>query len=270
MRFQLPFLGKSQPQKPPPPERKRTDDIQLFARQPITIQVDDEDGEDGEGLTLASMILDFTEGKDVLVAAPLQEDGTEVPMPPGTRITFHTSQMDGVRTFASKVMRPGPTADPSIVLTWPAGVSRMNRRDAIRLPAHLPVDITFSAESGGAQVVRGNTQDLSEGGMMMATPMLVPSDTLLSIRLHLPVSETHVCGGRVVRSGEINPRSAEEEEAEAEAAAAGKPQLPVKGTPRPAYWIAVEFLNLSDEGRKDLRQYLWELQREILRRPGRL
>jgi c-di-GMP-binding flagellar brake protein YcgR len=251
MRFSLPFLGKSQPQKPAPPERKRVDDIQIFARQPITLEFEREEGTS----QYASMVLDFQEGEEVLVAAPLQEDGTELPLEPGASVVFHTTQMDGVRTFSSKVRRLGPTADPSFVLSWPAGVSRMNRRDAIRLPAQLPVDITFSGASGGPQVVRGNTQDLSEGGMMMATPMPIPAETLLSIRLHLPVSETHVCGGRVVRSGEIDPAGEEGEEAT---------------TSKSGFWIAVEFLNLSDDGRKDLRQYLWELQREILRRPGRM
>lgn len=222
---------------------REASEIHIYTMQPVTLE-----GVGGEqdAFLYPSMIRQYRDGVDVTVKAPIHEE-REVELPAGTVLRFSTTHADGVRTFSTRVLRREEGSEPLLILDWPTGVVKVNRRDNIRMDARLLADITYCANEGGSpSLARGTTSDLSEGGMRLVVPDPIPEGTELSIRLHLPTKETHVCGGRVVYSGIQQSPEGE-----------GQP------------WIGVQFTNLSSAIQRSLRDYLWDLQREILRRAGR-
>ncbi|CAN5745798.1 hypothetical protein BH23GEM3_BH23GEM3_05010 [soil metagenome] len=216
-------------------------EIHIHSMQMISFEADIEGH---HGYMYPSMILGFTENQDITVGVPTL-DGTEIPVPTGSRCTFQTTQTDGIRTFATRVLHRVDGAFPALVLAWPEGVVRMNRRDSVRIPARVLVDITFCRTLDETPVVlRGWSTDLSEGGMKLLAAESIPNGTYLSVRLHLPNTEDiHVCGGRVVRTGSS--------------------RMPGTGERQ---WVGVEFSNVSSSIQRNLRLYLWDVQRECLRK----
>lgn len=230
-------------QRTSPPVGGPHSEIHIYTMQPVTLE-----GGTGEqeSFVYASMIRRYREGVEVLVDVPVHEE-REVEVPTGAPLRFSTTHVDGVRTFSTRVLRRDDESEPVLVLDWPTGVVKINRRDNIRMSAQLQVDITYCTEPGGSpSLARGTTSDLSEGGMRLVVPDAIAEGTELSIRLHLPTKETHVCGGRIVFSGM---------------------QESPKGELKP--WVGVQFTTLSTEIQRSLRDYLWDLQREILRRAVR-
>lgn len=257
-------------------------EIHIYSLQPITLETL---GGEAKTAIYPSQILRYREGVDLVVRVPTHEE-KEVELPQGEAISFSTTHADGVRTFSTRVLRHEEGREfPELVLTWPTGVVKVNRRDNVRMNTQIPVDIAYSLEENGkTQHVRGSTTDLSEGGLRLVVPKLVPAGTELSIHLHLPVAGTFVCGGRVVRTGTQERRDAEEvaggaegertaEAAGLETAAgagrSGREEAGEAGQEEGEMWLGVEFTNLSSVIQRSLRDYLWDLQREILRRAVR-
>lgn len=215
-------------------------DVQFRPPQPITLTAE-VPGSDEE--PFSSVILSCAEGVELTISMPAQKD-EEIPLLPGTKAVFHIAQFDGVRTFSTHVLRRQGGIHPVLVLAWPSVIERVNRRDTIRIPAEVVADVTYCPEDGEVpRVLRSITTDLSEGGMRLVVPGLIPVGSTLSVRLHLPGEEINVCGGRVVR--------------------AGSSKLP-GGDERA--WVGVQFQNVSGALQRNLRQFLWQLQRELLRR----
>lgn len=215
-------------------------DVQFRPPQPITLTAE-VPGYDEE--PFSSIILSCAEGVELTISMPARKD-EEIPLLPGTKAVFHIARFDGVRTFSTHVLRTQGGTHPVLILAWPSVIERVNRRDTIRIPAEVVADVTYCPEGREMpQVLRGVTSDLSEGGMRLVVPEPVPAGSALSVRLHLPGEEINVCGGRVVRTGSSKLPAGEER-----------------------LWIGVQFQNVSGALQRNLRQFLWQLQRELLRR----
>lgn len=223
----------------PPQAQAEPVEIHIHSMQLISFEAEIEGY---HGFMYPSMILGFTENQDITIGVPAR-DGTEILVPAGSRCSFQTAQTDGIRTFTTRVLHREDGAFPALVLAWPEGVVRLNRRDSVRVHARVLVDITFCRTLDETPVVlRGWTADLSEGGMKLSVTESIPDGTYLSVRLHLPYNDDiHVCGGRVVRSGSSRMPGGDEHP-----------------------WIGVEFSNLSSSIQRNLRLYLWDIQRKSL------
>lgn len=220
--------------------RSRPLEYPIRPLQPITVELDTEDH---RGFAYPSAILEVVEGEAVIIGA-ITHNGVEPYLEPGTAVNFKTADVDGLRTFSTRLLRRAAGSSPALVLAWPDAMERVNRRQHVRVPAQVAVDVSYHrGEPGETVVLQGSTLDLSEGGLRVVVPAPIPTGTELSLRLQLPGEQAHVCGGRIVRSGSSS--------------------LP-GGTER--HWVGVEFTNLSTEARRDLRQYIWDIQREHLRR----
>jgi c-di-GMP-binding flagellar brake protein YcgR len=216
-------------------------EIHLHSLQPVSFYVEI----DGEiGSPFPSMIHSYTEGDSIVIGVAVRDD-VEIPVDAGTRVRLQTTQPDGIRTYFTHVVRRQRGAFPMLVLAWPHGVTRLNRRDSVRIATSIPVDVTFHPSAGNApRILRTSTADLSESGMLLRLENPIPVGTPLSIRLHLPnTPEIHVCGGRVVRTGRGHLAGSE-----------------------PHFWASVEFGALSASIQRSLRHFLWDVQREMLRR----
>jgi c-di-GMP-binding flagellar brake protein YcgR len=230
MAYRFPTLLSEQPSE-----------IHIHSMQPISFFVE----VNGEvGRPYPSMIHSYTDGECIVIGVAVRDE-VEIPVTTGTRVRLQTTQADGIRTYFTHVVRRHAGPLPALELAWPQGVTRLNRRDSVRIATSIRVDLTYRLPGSAApNVLRTSTVDLSEGGMTLLVPEPLPDETPLSVRLHLPnTDEIHVCGARVVRSGMGQFPGCEER-----------------------IWIGVEFGNLSAAIQRSLRHFLWDVQRELLRK----
>lgn len=208
---------------------------QRFLRpmQPVSLRI----GE-GEGAGwYPSRVLDFEEGRDVLVGAPVHR-GREVRVEPGTAVDVQSTHPDGVRVFATAVVRREAEPGPALRLAWPASVQRVQRRGAVRVEVRVPVEVRAAAGT-----LAGTTTDLSESGMRVALPEPVEPGAELEARLHLAGDGPPLeCAGRALRGGETEDAA-----------------------PGLRFWTAVEFTAVPPAARRDLARFIFETQRERLR-----
>lgn len=210
----------------------------LGPMQPVSLRI----GE-GEGAGwYPSQVLDFAEGRDILVGAPVHR-GREVRVEPGTMVDVQSTHPDGVRVFVTAVVRREAEPGPALRLAWPASVQRVQRRGAVRVEVRVPVELRAAAAGALPRLLAGTTTDLSEGGMRVALPEPVEPGASLEARLHLPGDAAPLeCAGRALRGGET------------EDAAPGQ-----------RFWTAVEFTGVRHAARGELARFVFEAQRERLR-----
>lgn len=207
--------------------------------QPVSLRI----GE-GEGAGwYPSLVLDFEEGREILVGAPTLR-GSEVRVEPGTTVDVQTTHPDGLRVFVAQVVRREAEPGPALRLTWPQSVQRVQRRGAVRVEVLVRVEVRAAVPDAPPRELAGTTVDLSEGGMRAALPEPVEAGTELEARLHLPGGGPPVvCSGRAVRGGEN-----------------------VGAAPDRRFWTAVEFTTVPPVARRELTRFVFDVQREQLRR----
>jgi hypothetical protein len=78
------------------------------------------------------------------------------------------------------------------------------QRTGIRIPLELPAEVRWQSRSGHSRLVEGKTGNISGNGLFMSIPVRPPTKTLVTMRVFLPTTITHVpvellCTGRVIR-----------------------------------------------------------------------
>jgi c-di-GMP-binding flagellar brake protein YcgR len=221
------------------PAAPQSDPLSVALLQPLALEIR---AGGLEGTAHPSTILDFADGASLTVSAPVVR-GRPLAPEPGTPVVLHPGFAGAAGAHEARVLRGGEGKPPRLVLTWPSGPVRVNLRRSVRVAADLAADVAFTpAESQEPRALRARTVDLSEDGAQLRLAEPLPTGTLLSIHLHLPVEGLHVCGGRVTRGGASH--------------------FPGGGV---RYWAGVEFVNLSTAMQRALRHFVWDLQRELLR-----
>jgi len=210
----------------------------LRALQPLVLSFLDVD----QIIRATSRIVDFTEGKEIIVDVPYRE-GDEVLVPIGTVLEVEVTQADAIRRFPSRVLGRLPMRPPCLQLEWPDEIERIQRRNDVRVAAALKVEMEFHPQEGGRSTLRGETSDISAGGLRIVTPEAVPEGISVLVRLFLPSNEMLLCRGEVLRGGEI--------------------QLHNNKTAR---WAALRFTEVSERDRRELTKLVFDIQRELLRR----
>lgn len=213
---------------------------QSFLRhmQPVSLRV----GEGEAAGWYPSLVLDFEEGKEILVGVPTLR-GYEVRVPAGSTVDVQSTHTDGLRVFTATVVRRESAPSPALRLEWPKSVRRVQRREAVRVEVLLPVELRTAAPGEEPRTLAGTTTDVSEGGMRVILPEPVGPGTELEVRLTLTGGAAAECTGRVLRSGE-NPNAAADKR----------------------YWIAVMFTGVSPAARRELARFVFDVQREQLRK----
>jgi c-di-GMP-binding flagellar brake protein YcgR len=187
-----------------------------------------------------SLVMDFTEGSELVVGAP-SEMGHEVRVPPETRISVQLPQPDGIRSFEVVVRKREERPSPCLHLTWPEKIERIQRRNDVRVD--VLVRVVATPEQPQGERISGTTTNLSAGGARLVLPQLLEPGTEVPLQLHLPETGVRECTARVIRSGET-----------------GDERVVL------AYWTAVEFVRIDDSARKDITKFVFDIQRDQLRR----
>ncbi|HHW13829.1 MAG TPA: hypothetical protein GXX28_02710 [Firmicutes bacterium] len=153
-----------------------------------------------------SRVEDLTEAT-VVVGAPLK-GGVVVPFPVGGVLDCQYAKDDAFYGFQTTVLERRRHPLPILVLRRPKTVQRFQRRRMYRLPVVLPV---VYKPVDGEETHKGNTLDLSGGGLCLATDERLERDTELELSFALSDGYAVEARGRVVlvnesRDGQGPPR----------------------------------------------------------------
>jgi c-di-GMP-binding flagellar brake protein YcgR len=206
--------------------------------QPLTIEAK---ASDSVG-QYASLVLDIVENQELVIGVPMIQ-GREIPLESGTELTVIATLADGLRIWTSTVLRRRELPAPCLYISWPESVRRIQRRENVRVEVLLPVTVQVPEQPELPRVLHGSTRDLSAGGVQVALSEPPDLSTPVEVRLHTNDGDPIVCRGRVVRV-EANPQSSSERR----------------------YWVAIEFISLPQDVRRHLTRFVFDAQREQLRK----
>ena len=191
---------------------------------------------------LRTMVVDFTPDREILLSIPTEGDG-QVEIRPGTVVRVKVNLADGVREFTSKVLSREALHGGVLRLRWPTDTVRIQRRDFVRVSMTLPVAVTYEAEGEAPRVIEALTVDLSAGGVRLNLPEALPAETEVGLEIRAEQKPPYRVRGRIVHAGEV-----------------GEHVEPKR------FWAAVQFLDVSESLRNDITQYVFDVQREQIRR----
>lgn len=212
----------------------------LRPMQPVSLEI----GSDGDAAVYPSLVLDLTEGRELVVGAPLDR-GEVVRLERDTPVRVQITRPDGLHVLASRVLARSTGPGAYLRLAWPDAPERIERRYHPRVEVRLACDVLVRDADTGAdrRLAPAETLDLSASGVRLALPEPLAADTQARITLPLPDGATHACEARVVRGG-------------ADGAGEGA-----------RYWVAFEFQGLLQATRDALAAFVFATLREQ-RRPG--
>lgn len=153
-----------------------------------------------------SRVEDLTEAT-VVVGAPLK-GGAVVLFPVGGALDCQYAKDDAFYSFHTTVLERRRHPLPVLVLRRPDAVRRLQRRQMYRLPVVLPV---VYKPVGSEEAHKGNTVDLSGGGLCLASDQRLERGTELELSFSMPDGCEITGRGRVVlvnegRDGQGPPR----------------------------------------------------------------
>jgi c-di-GMP-binding flagellar brake protein YcgR len=171
---------------------------------------------------------------------------TILPIPPGEVLEVHFAAQGAHFEYECRILERFPGTIPTILLSLPEGqVRRVQRRSYFRLGAAIPVAIDPRSPIPGAPPSgppgRGTSVNLSGGGMLLESPELYPDGAILDMSLEIPDGRIAAqVRGEVLRD-------------------AGRATPGARGT----WFLATEFLTVSDETRERITRYIYWLQRSV-------
>jgi c-di-GMP-binding flagellar brake protein YcgR len=152
-----------------------------------------------------------------------------------------------IYSFSSTVLSIAREPLPMLLLAQPEPkkVTRIQRRDFVRVPAILPVEfgiISPDQDLTAIKTYKANTIDISGGGLKLLTNILVKERDLLQLTLFLE-GEAMILSGIVIRA------NIEVEE----------------DNPKPAS-VGVQFVNIHESDRDKVVKFVFDWQRQMRRK----
>ena len=176
--------------------------------------------------------------KVVMVGTPYAK-GVVVPLREGTQLTITFWDEISAYSFTGRVMQRVAVPVPMLVLELPESISKIQRRNFVRIPAFFPLAFRMVTKEGLSDAKGAMMVDLSGGGMRFKTEEDLDNNSLLFAQMKLPSGEIQT-PVRVCRKEKIDNTK--------------------------QYVISVEFHDLSDRDRDRIIRCVFELQREMRRK----
>lgn len=159
-----------------------------------------------------------------------------------TRSSVPTRPHVVLRRFTSRVLRREGDPSPSLVLAWPERVERIQRREHVRVEVRIPVEVRVHEAGETPRILPAVSANLSTGGMRLNFRESAPDGIPLGLVVRLPGFGEVECEGQVVHMGTDE-----------------------RATGEMKHWT-VEFTRISEPVRKQITQFLFEVQREQRRK----
>lgn len=177
--------------------------------------------------------------KTLLTAIPMRA-GVVLPIHSGEVLNIHFIYKDEVYSFETLVLGRRLIPIPVLELSRPSEIKKIQRRRYVRLRVNFDVDFRLvnSIEPG---YDKGMTVDISGGGLQFTTKKELSVDDIIELRVSLPGRYPLETLARVVRVEKSNPKTTN-------------------------YSIGAEFENLRESQRDLVIAFVFEKQREILKK----
>lgn len=176
---------------------------------------------------------------DLGLAVPMYK-GVIVPMRVGREIKVCLTYKEKTFAFFTTIIGRKREPIPLLIVNKPEELFPIQRRSYVRLPVSVP--IKFRALPDGETVIRGTTLDISGGGALLLTKAGLERGQIIELELDLPNREPVFCKARVVRI------------------------LSQAKTAKDKSKIAIEYQDISEGQRDRIFNYIFEKQREWIRK----
>lgn len=178
--------------------------------------------------------------EDYLYISPPMLRGEILPLRVGEQLRINFALEDQYYQFNTAVIGRINNPIPLLIVLKPDKIKQIQRRQWVRLPVRLP--ICFQSEQPDAPVYKGETIDISGGGALFKSDRAFERGQMLNIVLELPDREPVCCKSTVLRV--VKEYKAKEEYCK----------------------IVVEYDDINDGQRDRIMNYIFEKQREWIRR----
>lgn len=180
----------------------------------------------------------------VVLAAPIKNNKI-VPLKRGEVIKIKYWGGSAGYSFTTRILQRRGGRIPTITVELPEKIRRWQRRNYLRISANLPLTFTLTSSDGNIkypQIYHTETIDISGGGVMIKSPLLIEKDSYLELELTLPQRGIIVALGRIVRAQKRASRN------------------------KHFYLLGIEFSVINESDREKIIAYVFELQRQRNRR----
>lgn len=178
-------------------------------------------------------------GEKVLSVAAPYIDRQIIPLREGTELEVFFFDEISAYSFKAEIMQRIAVPIPIFVLEVKGQITKVQRRNYVRVPAFFPVSYRTVNRDGLSELKEGFMMDLSGGGMCFHTEEMVENQALLFTHLHLPNDEVQTPGKvrRVVFDKE-NKR----------------------------YILSVQFYDISEKDRDKIVNCVFNIQRSMIQK----
>jgi c-di-GMP-binding flagellar brake protein YcgR len=179
-------------------------------------------------------------GNKILTVGVPFVQGEIVPLREGTKVLITFWDDLSAYEFEGEIMQRIAVPVPLLVLKLPDFITKVQRRNYVRVPATYPITYRSVDEAGLSDLYRGTMIDLSGGGMRFLTKEGLENHSLLYVHLELPTAliqtPARIC--RVEKTDDVQ-----------------------------RYCVTVEFSDLSERERDQIIRCVFEIQR-VMRKKG--
>lgn len=178
---------------------------------------------------------------DYLYISPPMFRGEILPLRVREPLRIHFTLEGHFYRFDTVVVERVAAPLPLLAVLKPAEIVEVQRRRWVRLPVNLPVKFQLE-HSIEAEIYEGRTIDISGGGMQYRSETALEPGTMIHLCLDLPHREPICCKAKVLRFEEGSEFKGQEAK------------------------IVVEFFDISEGQRDRIMNYIFEKQREWIRK----
>lgn len=181
-------------------------------------------------------------GKDSLQISVPMYKGSILPVALGTHLIIFLIYRGDAYTFNTVVSGRLRDPIPLLSIKKPDLIQKIQRRFWVRMPVTLPVAFTIDNSGGEAEEGSGQSVDLSGGGLLLLTDRDLQPGQNLNLAFELPGSGLISCKSRVLRI------------------------FHDEHTSKNFIKAAMEFFELSERSRDQIVKFIFDRQREWIKK----
>lgn len=182
------------------------------------------------------------EGMDenhLYISVPMYR-GEIIPLRTGQSVKIYLNEKEMTYAFTTPILGRRWQNIPLLVIQKPEAFIKIQRRNYMRLPVKL--DLYFRITGDESDFKKGETIDISGGGVLFVTEENVEERQILEVELYLPNRKPFFCRAKVIRLLEKAKKKGDKNK------------------------VAVEYYEMTEGKRDKIINYIFEKQREWIRK----
>lgn len=175
-------------------------------------------------------------GEKIISVGALFQQGQVVPLREGTKVKLTFWDETSAYSFQAKIMQRIAYPVPIFVLELPNTITKVQRRNFVRVPAIYPLAFRIVNKEGLSDLYKATLIEMSGGGMRFETEVWVENNSLLFTHLTIPNGDLQ-SPVRVCRSEKIENSK--------------------------RYMVSVEFQSIQERDRDRIVRCVFDIQRSM-------